>query len=313
MANGVFDILKTCCRPAFKESIKGKFWAAIFGTSIVTVGGFCLLLFNLKIAPNVKTSILITGTIILVLFTLRFLLLLGILITKELHDRYVESVYGHAIILLKEAFAKVHSLRKQREIKEEDIIDVALCICNNLKNIFDKKTHTNCSVSIKVPVYSSNHTAKITADHNVRNFIRDSSHVKKRDTANYMAVDHTISLNTPFLKVYNGIKSQEKQNFYYLNNNISATNEYDNTSRKVYADGVLPYNSELVYPITPSLWDSQSSYDLLGFICVDCVEAGKFNNSYDVAIMEGTADNLYDIILLWHEKFNPKQIEDATS
>ena len=157
-----------------------------------------------------------------------------------------------------------------------------------------KKQKKKCSVSIKVPTKGSVDSAT-----HMHNLCRDSIATKTRDTDVYRKTNHTIIGNTAYQKIVNNILKGNKDKFYYLNNNINGNNDYENTSKDVYADGKLPYESELVYPIIPLSWEKgTTSYECIGFICVDCEEKDVFDNKYDVAIVSGVADGIYDIITL---------------
>ena len=68
----------------------------------------------------------------------------------------------------------------------------------------------------------------------------------------------------------------------------------------MYKDGVLPYKSELIYPILPVHRVSEQDYNIWGFICVDCDVANGFDNKYDKAIVEVVADGVHDIMMARH-------------
>ena len=69
-----------------------------------------------------------------------------------------------------------------------------------------------------------------------------------------------------------------------------------NSSIECYPDGILPYSSELVYPIVPIKGNETNQKDLKGFICIDCNKPNKFDESrYDIPMVQGVADGIYDI------------------
>ena len=166
-------------------------------------------------------------------------------------------------------------------------------MCDSLQKLFYSKNACMCSVSIKVPIKGD-----LTENTSVMNLCRDSIHSLTRDSANYKAVNHTIIGNTAFRKALNNVLRNNPRGFYYLNNNISGTTDYDNTSREVYPDGKLPYESEIVVPIIPTERDSSRTFETLGFLCVDCVCKNKFDAKYDVPLLEGVADGIYDILFI---------------
>ena len=272
-----------------KESIYGKSWKFLFGG----LGSFIALLLLGKnfLGTSLQTSIIIGIGILSFLFIIRFTLLGIRNSVKHLHEYYRESKYGDAIILLKEAFSKFHWLRKKSEYSDEELMSCLIFLCDKLQVLFSRKNFSDCSVSIKVPIKGN-----ITADTPVKNLCRDSSHKAKRDTPNYQAINHTIIGNTAFIKVLNNVLRGSKKGFHYFNNCIQDTKDYENTSREAHESGMLPYNSEIVVPIIPSIPDDNKNYDLIGFLCVDCESEHKFDDYYDPALIEGVADGIYDIL-----------------
>jgi len=275
---------------SIKDSFKGKIWKWL-------VGSFSTLLAVLQFGKNffnttIEISIKIGLAVLIILFSLRFILFLARNSFKYLHMIYKESKYGDAIILLKDAFAKVHSYRKNENNDDETFVKTMVNLCDNVQKLFTDKNMCTCSVSIKVPVKGS-----LVEGASVMNLCRDSLHTKKRDTANYKDVNHTIIGNTAFRKVLNKVLRNNSKSFAYINNSISKTPDYDNTSKEVYSDGKLPYESEIVVPIIPTEKDSNKTYEALGFLCVDCVSENKFDEKYDVALIEGVADGIYDVLL----------------
>ena len=285
------------------QSFSGKLWKWLVTGSIGALSAL-LKIGKDYFGTNVFYSICIGIGIILTLFILRFIAFLAINVIKYLHYHYKESIYGDAIILLKDAFAKVHWLRKNRPFGDTEFIEAMTTICNNLKKIFDKKTKSNCSVSIKVPV-----VGPVSADTTVTNLCRDTPHSLIRDTDKYKMIQHTIVSNTPYQVILANVKRGDKLNFYYLNNDINNTQHYHNTSKDAYPDGKFPYQCELVCPIIPILPNNSNSsdtrnsenskeqYDIWGFLCVDCDRKNKLDSKYDLAIIQGVADGVFDVIL----------------
>lgn len=253
---------------------------------------------------TIEKSALVGGCCLFALFFLRFFFILLTKTSQYLQFKWRESIYGDAIILLKDAFAEIHNLRKN-EFNSAEFMAVMIRTCEKLKVIFDKQTKSNCSVSIKVGL-----ARVVDANATVKNLCRDVN-AASRDTEKYIRTKHTVIGNTPFQFIVNSILTQKdrKDKTFYLNNDINAHQDYCNTSRQSYTSGVLPYKCEIVVPIIPLTREIPNNYDLLGFICVDCNVAHKFiDKEYSSAILEGVADGLYDII----DKFI-KQEEYANS
>lgn len=280
-------ILKT-----LKDTFTGKLWKWLIG-SAGSLFGILLLGKNFLNQPA-EISIYIGIAFFIGLLILRLTLFFIINVIQLLHYTYHESIYGDAILILRDSFSKVHSIRKKEIIDDSEFIETMVVFCNNLKGIFEKKTKSKCSVSIKVPSKDS-----INERSSVQNLCRDSIATMSRDTDLYKKVNHTIIGNTPYQKIVNNILKGNKEKLHYINNDINSNGDYENTSREAYIDAKLPYSSELVYPLLPFTWDKKTNnYDCIGFICVDCESKDSFDDKYDVGIISGVADGIYDIITL---------------
>lgn len=230
----------------------------LFGSLGSTVGIFTLGMTVLKV--SITQSALMGIIFLIILFSIRFLYYLCKDLVRYIHNVYVDSIWGDAIIDLKDAYSILHYLRRQDEISDEDFMKALVTFCETLKNIFDRKTKGNCCVSIKVPtrMFNSLQTWELC------NLCRDKIH-SSRDTKDYEAICHTVIGNTPYLIIVNKLlDTKRKLKPYYINNDIENTKDYMNTSIDAYKDG-LPYKSELVYAIVPVKSDGALRYDLAGF------------------------------------------------
>lgn len=206
---------------------------------------------------------------------------------------YVDSIWGVAIIELKDAYSEIHFLRKKEEISDIEFMKTMILFCDTLKRIFDRKTKSNCCVSIKVPV--SLGTSLETLE--LKNLCRDSFH-KTRDTEQYKSISHTIIGNTAYTKIVNKLLRGNQKHLAYINNDIHHSSEYENTSKECYENGILPYQSELVFPIVPIKGNENERRNLMGFICIDCNAPNKFDEKrYDIPMIEGIADGIFDIFV----------------
>jgi len=291
-------------RLAWKDSFKGSLWKWLVGGVGSAV---CILLFGKNFFELTLLWSVITGiSFLLGLFLMRFTLFFMKNSYKTIHYIYKESVYGDAIILLRDSFAKVHFLRKKEQFNDPELMECMMSFCENLKIIFEKKTKSTCSVSIKVPIKGTVTEATI-----VKNLCRDTASAKKRDTDTYNRLAHSILGNTAYQKVLNNVLSRKSENLYYRNNNIQSAPDYENTSTAAYEGGVLPYKSELVHPLIPMLVDSAgNTLDCLGFICIDSDAINSFDDKYDVAIISGVADGIYDLLTYRNSLFT-KNINDG--
>lgn len=237
-----------------------------------------------------KRSIIFGLSCICGLYILRFILVFIKESMKYFHEVYTNSVYGEAIILLKDSFASTHFYKKTPGHQDVEFMKSMILFCNNLQIIFQNIIKDDCSVSIKIPISSQ----KVDEKTVFMNLTRDFKH-NSRDTRSYIDTQHTLIGNTAFSSVFNKvIKDSEVK--YYINNSVNITSNYDNTSKGCYTNGILPYNSEFVFPIIPCIKDKFSNLDCHGFICIDSIKLNAFSGKYIVSMLEGVADGLYDII-----------------
>ena len=216
--------------------------------------------------------------------------------------------YGDAIIILKDIFAKIHSIRKDDKITNDELTESLVLLCNKLKELFEKRFNHNYSVCIKVLGPEVNLDA-INPETQVSTLIRDFKSYKSRSQPS--VVRHNIFSNTCYLEIFYNLSNIGKS--HYLNNSLISDNNYRNTSFQIYGelpeecDSVeertkhwkLPYKSELVVPITPLEMDgSKRIYNFLGYLCIDCDEEDAFHSKYDTQMIKGVADGIFDIIKL---------------
>lgn len=279
----------TLLAKSFGDSFKWKFWKWFLTGSLGTLVGALTLgekVFHLE--P--KRSILFAVIFIVSLYIIRFILIFIKESLKYFHQVYVNSVYGDAIIILKDNFASTHYYRKSPGHNDDEFMKSMMLFCNGLKDIYDKILKSETSVSIKVPIRDMSVQEHTT----LMNLTRDAKHVS-RDTTIYRGIKHTIIGNTPFSYCFSKVVNNSKEKVY-INNNVNKTENYNNTSRECYDNGILPYNSELVYPIVPIINQSKSNSICHGFICIDSIKQNAFKSKYDIAIIEGVADGIYDLI-----------------
>jgi hypothetical protein len=284
------DAANKILKKSLKDSFKGGIWKWLLG-SFSTSAAFFYAGKNL-LGLNLVPSLLLAGVVLFLIFFVKFLYLCVKNALKYLHEKDKESVYGDAIIHLKDSFGRIHAHRKKNSYTDEEFMEIAIGFCNNLKLIFDQTTKSECAVSIKVPSYLDH----VDGNAILHNLCRDSQSRKKRNTPDYLETKHTIIGNTCFSKALNNVLKGSKSR-YYLNNDIPNTKDYENTSRGCYGDtDELPYKSELVHALIPLYAEPDDHYHCLGFLCVDSNKVNAFDDKYSVAIVEGVADGLYDLI-----------------
>jgi hypothetical protein len=222
---------------------------------------------------------------------------------KNLHAGHI---YGEAILFLKDAFAKMHYVRKKSDINNEELAITFVYFCDQLKLFFEKKTSTECAVSLKI-VKSNPNGENVTEDTEVITICRDSTSKKKRNY--HPEIKHKIFTNTCFNQIFHKIDSFDKS--FYINNNLPDDKYYENTSSEVWGNlpaeattadlrlrhWKLPYKSQLVVPICPIISDNgERKKEFLGFLTVDSSGINTFHYKYDVGMLQGAADGIYDLI-----------------
>jgi hypothetical protein len=289
---------------AFEKTHKKEFYKYWFSGSIGVTIALLLLLKNFFGFPVEKSAI--GGVLLfLVIWLIRFSYFFIRSIIAFLFGKYKESIYGDAIVLLNEAFANIHSLRKNEVFNDGDFKTCLSIVCDKLKVIFDKKTGGTCGVSIKA-ILVTNKEAQINSDAIVFNLARDKASTY-RNTEKYLEIKHQVFSNTCYNVIFDNISKGRKKKLFYINNDIPPTRPSDdetitnkvhsdiymNTSYDVYEKG-LPYRSEIVCPIIPIIFKDKL-YNLVGFICVDCTKKNAFDTNYDNHILAGVSDGIYDL------------------
>ncbi|NMH26497.1 hypothetical protein [Flavobacterium silvaticum] len=281
----------------FHNILKFEFvWSIACGIGLVILSFFIKFLINYFTAVNkLQESLLEKERQLEVMTT-----------DKERKKRLTSANhYGEAIMVLKDIFSKVHYLRKQDKIEKKEMMATLLFLCNNLKNIFERRFSNNYSVSIKV-LSDDVDLSNITMHAQVITLCRDAKSYKRRQNGN--DVIHNIFDNTCFNEIFHNIDNPQKA--HYISNNLVADRYYKNSSFKVYGDipdscdteekrqpeWSLPYKSEVVVPITPLDSTENRKQQFLGYLCVDCNVTDSFHIKYDIEMLKGIADGIFDII-----------------
>ena len=130
-----------------------------------------------------------------------------------------------------------------------------------------------------------------------------------RSTEKYNTRKYHIFNNSCYNHIFTNLLRNKKTKLYYLNNNIPKSSDYSNSSVEAYSEGeedvskeVLPYKSEIVVPLLPFINDN--SYNLLGFLCVDCNLVNGFDDNYDLATVQTVSDAIYDVVKKWIDQNN---------
>ncbi len=209
-----------------------------------------------------------------------------------------ERRYAQTLDVIAEGFGEIHQLyRKEASIDETIVACGRLCDC--VAEAFTLVTGSKCNTSVKVLTddkdeNGNTRTKAITFSRN-----RDRTRNPKRNP-----VRHWIDKNTDFLTILEKIDTPKGE--YFFSNSLVFRFGYQNTSFDVYDEPPdenlffrywrwpLPYKSTIVVPICPS--GEPSSTNLVGFFCVDSPKIGAFKKDFDVSLLQGIADGIFNII-----------------
>ena len=209
-----------------------------------------------------------------------------------IHDLRVESVWGEIVKVLAEVYAYIHEIERKEEVTEKDIADVLSFFCGRVKTLFDKKTNSDCCVSIKVPISHYSDKGEWQSIQ-VKNVSRDQKHISDRDTTDYKNANHDVVGNTAYSYVISMVIKESSKPRVYLDNDVQANPNYLTSSGR----NTIPYKSELVVPIIPSRYKKLEDIYFGGFLCVDSDKKGSFDaKHYDIPMTMGLADGLYAIM-----------------
>ena len=210
-----------------------------------------------------------------------------------IHNMRVDSIWGEIIKVLAEVYAHIHQIERKETITEQDVADVLSTFCNKVKQLFDKKTNSNCCVSIKVPISHYSDSGEWQSIQ-VKNVSRDQKHISDRDTPEYKNANHDIIGNTAYSYVVSMVLKETSKPKVYLENDVKSVMNYLSSSGRE----TIPYESELVVPIIPSCYKKLNEIYFGGFLCVDSDKKDVFDaEHYDIPMTVGLADGLYSIML----------------
>lgn len=298
------DVFKFAWSHTFAKELT-KWWLGTSISGIISLLAVGKSLFNLEPRDSVFLGLLLIPAFFFVAF-LYFICRFGI---RYVILKYKERVYGNIMIELIAITAKINYARRQGDLDEVNFKAVLLDVCEELKKIFERKSRQAvCSVSFKALKLSP--SGELGPQSEVFCLCRDSEGEARRHTPKYMSTPHSISNNSCYNIILNNLLSNKKSvRRYYINNNVPTTTQSDdrgvaymNSSYDVYPE--LPYRSELVVPILPFKVNNKPDPKLSGFLCVDSNKPNYFEDRYDLAILQGVSDNIYELLVAFYPK-NP--------
>ncbi|MBL8010515.1 MAG: hypothetical protein JNJ64_07905 [Flavobacteriales bacterium] len=280
-------------------SITTAAFLATFGHNYIEIGGRKL---------TWPESLLAGAALLAGIAAVRFIYACFRVYMEERNRLAFDNVYGDAILDLNEAFGMIHATRRNEMSTDQGLIDSLTHLCEQLATLFSRKIGQKCSVCVKVGRDGSN----LKPETFVKTLVRDP--ISKRKGSPRLAVDdpkhqHQILKNTAFSNYFTRLGTERAR--FWLCNDLPQEKGYESTSfdvvkSRAHEQGQTPaerdrlwplkYKSEIVVPIRPLHQDLNEDAVIYGFLCVDSPATNKFNHTYDVGIMLGVADGVYDII-----------------
>jgi hypothetical protein len=288
------------------------------GTSFSSATGYLLFFYKECQLTPIK-SILVAIGVIFSAFLFRFFYFLFPNSWKHILLQKRETVYGDTIILLKDAFSKVHVTRSlSPNIPDDAFINTMRFLCDKLKEICDNKTKSNCSVCIKVLRPDGSEEINQNYGYVVTTLCRDNVSSNRDQNPKYSLIKHRVFANTCFNTILSNFYANRKGDLFFFQNSLPKLENYMNTSFEVYGElskkiktekerrlnWTLPYKSEIIVPIIPSILENNTELKLIGFICIDCKDENLFEEKYDIPIIQGVAEGIYD---LFFSRFKSKE------
>jgi hypothetical protein len=244
--------------------------------------------------------------------------------TKIINKLKEEEGYGFAVRELYIAFSilnqyfydKKNKPQSSKKEAEDEIKNIIKSFCNCLSEIYTKKVGAKCSVSIKL---IEGNFEKHRLESIVKNFERDKDSDDRDENKDYRSHDHKVSDNTCFFGIVNDYIKYNEDRLFYPNHSLPTDITYmtssldcivDNLSRKDKKrirkglidpierqkiwNKYISYKSELVVPLL--LAHKPLDNSLIGFLCIDSEIENAFNEEFDVPLIKGVADGIYEII-----------------
>ena len=229
------------------------------------------------------------------------------LLTRYRNKTRYADVYG----VINIGFSHLHRLRRVENLTIDQILPEMEKLCDEVSHGLGRVYSSKIGVCIKIIINDDGRPRCET-------LVRDSqSNAQNRKSGTQDETKHWIDANTDFEFIYSNFDDDNVDTSYYLEQHLPTCRDYKNTRLKAgwkhrtywpfpekYArkwNWPLPYKSTLVVPIVPLIANDQSQDAIRGFLCADSPDEGIFNKYYDVDIMKGVADGIYNQIDLIHK------------
>ncbi len=222
-----------------------------------------------------------------------------------------KTKYADAYAAINVGFSHLHKLRRVDNLTIDQILPALENLCDEVSHAFSKIYGGEIGICIKFIVNDNGRPRCQT-------LVRDSnSNAQSRKSGSQDTTKHWIDANSDFEFIYNNFDDDNEETSYYLEQHLPTCLDYKNTRLKMgwkpksfflyperYArkwNWPLWYKSTLIVPIVPLIANDQSQEAIRGFLCADSRSEGIFNKYYDVDILKGVADGIYNQIDLIHQ------------
>lgn len=220
--------------------------------------------------------------------------------------RYRRKVrYADIFKELNAGFAHLHKLFREDVERTVDVASTIQVAVDSISNAFSKIYDHHISVCIKLIEFKNDRALVYT-------MTRDRLSLADRKTGKSDVGEHWIDGNSGFNFLYSNFENDNTETSFYHQTRLPVRRDYRNTRldknwppKKLFwplddyirnRNWPLKYKSVLMVPIVPLLADDQNQKALSGFLCLDSHRCICFNNIFDVDILKGLADGLYNSI-----------------
>lgn len=217
-----------------------------------------------------------------------------------------KTYYADAYADINIGFSSLHGLRRTEQPSLEQMLSGLEGLCNAVSTAFGKLYGGRIGVCIKFIVNDNGRPR-------VDTLMRDQhSRTSGRMTGTSDETKHWIDANSDFEFIYMNYEDPNFDTSFYLERHLPTCQDYKNTRldakwfqkhRTFIFNNLhrrrhwpLKYKSTLVTPIVPLIANEQKKAAIRGFFCVDSPTEGVFNDTYDVDILKGICDGLYNWI-----------------
>lgn len=216
--------------------------------------------------------------------------------------------YSQVIRHMNNGFSALNMLDRSVDSSPDRIKSSFSLFCTAISDAFEDLKKKECSVCIKI-IYPNNFEDHDFSKMKVYTFCRDHRSMSRN---NKYANQLIVSNNTDFAEIISSYRDGIFQKSYFFENNLPQLPGYKNsridgtyynsikTSIPIYdkylrsKNWKLPYKSTIVVPIYPNSSDNFAKEKLMGFICIDSPQKNVFDKKYDIDLLSGAADTVYN-------------------